>query len=49
MKQKFTNVFDHTELGLHTFGSGSTNIYFDDFSLQAITGSDIVYFSPIQE
>ena len=42
-------VFDHTELGLHTFGSGSTNIYFDDFALQAITGSDTVYFSPIQE
>ena len=44
-----SDVFDHTELGLHTFGLGSTNIYFDDFALQAITGSDIVYFSPIQE
>jgi len=46
-----SGIFDHTkpELGLHTFGSGSTNIYFDDFALQAITGSDTVYFSPIQE
>lgn len=27
------------ELGLHTFGKGSTNVYFDDFAVQADVGS----------
>ena len=29
-----TYTFDNPELGLQTFGHGSTNVYFDDFAVQ---------------
>ena len=29
-----SGVFNQSELGLHTFGKGSTNVFFDDFALQ---------------
>jgi hypothetical protein len=37
------------ELGLHTFGHGSTNIYFDDFGLQVEIASGAGFLTPIQE
>jgi len=43
-----SGVFTRSELGLHTFGHGGANVYFDDFALQ----TDIVEIkavTPIQE
>jgi hypothetical protein len=40
--------FGQPEIGLHTFGYSSTNIYFDDFGLQAEVGK-VVTTPPIQE
>ncbi|GAG04278.1 unnamed protein product, partial [marine sediment metagenome] len=39
------------ELGLHTFGKGSTNVYFDDFAVQADVGtsSNTGFVRTIQE
>ncbi|MCP4366491.1 MAG: hypothetical protein GY797_00030, partial [Deltaproteobacteria bacterium] len=37
------------ELGLHTFGHGSTNVYFDDFGLQVEIASGSGFLTPIQE
>jgi hypothetical protein len=43
-----SGTFDQPELGLHTFGHGSTNIYFDDFAVQTETLSTGA-ITPIQE
>ena len=43
-----SGTFTQSEIGLHTFGHGSTNVYFDDFALQ----TDIVTIgaiAPVQE
>jgi prepilin-type N-terminal cleavage/methylation domain-containing protein len=40
--------FGQPEVGLHTFGYSSTNIYFDDFGLQAEVAT-IITTPPIQE
>jgi prepilin-type N-terminal cleavage/methylation domain-containing protein len=40
--------FGQPEIGLHTFGYSSTNVYFDDFGLQAEVGT-IMTTPPIQE
>jgi len=37
------------ELGLHTFGHGSTNVYFDDFGLQLEIAAGSGFLTPIQE
>ncbi|MDY6792923.1 MAG: prepilin-type N-terminal cleavage/methylation domain-containing protein [Thermodesulfobacteriota bacterium] len=37
------------ELGLHTFGHGSTDVYFDDFGLQVEIASGAGFLTPIQE
>ena len=37
------------ELGLHTFGHGSTSVYFDDFGLQVEIASGAGFLTPIQE
>jgi len=37
------------ELGLHTFGHGSTNVYFDDFGLQVEIAAGSGFLTPIQE
>ncbi len=37
------------EIGLHTFGYGSTNVYFDDFGLQVEIASGSGFLTPIQE
>ena len=43
-----SGTFDQPELGLHTFGHGSTNIYFDDFAVQTETIATGAV-TPIQE
>lgn len=35
-------------LGLHTFGSGSLNIYFDDFGYQSVVDQPVAISQPIQ-
>ncbi len=37
------------EIGLHTFGSSSTSIYFDDFAMQAVIQADPIILPPVQE
>jgi len=37
------------ELGLHTFGTGSTNVYFDDFGLLVEIAAGSGFLTPIQE
>jgi hypothetical protein len=37
------------ELGLHTFGHGSTNVYFDDFGLLVEIAAGSGFLTPIQE
>jgi hypothetical protein len=37
------------ELGLHTFGYGSTNVYFDDFGLLVEIAAGSGFLTPIQE
>ncbi len=45
----FSGIFDRTELGLHTFGHGSLNVYFDDFALQTKVISISGFLPAIQE
>ncbi len=46
-----SGTFDWPELGLHTFGTNSTNVYFDDFALQAEVpiSPEPIHLPPIQE
>ena len=46
-----SGTFDWPELGLHTFGTNSTNVYFDDFALQAEVpiSQEPIHLPPIQE
>ena len=44
-----SGVFNRTELGLHTMGQGSLNVYFDDFALQTEIYSTYGYLPYIQE
>jgi prepilin-type N-terminal cleavage/methylation domain-containing protein len=41
--------YTRPELGLHTFGHGSTNVYFDDFGIQVEIASGAGFLTPIQE
>ena len=41
--------YDRPELGLHTFGHGSTNVYFDDFGLLVEIAAGSGFLTPIQE
>jgi len=41
--------YNRPELGLHTFGHGSTNVYFDDFAIQVEIASGSGFLTPIQE
>jgi len=41
--------YTRPELGLHTFGIGSTNVYFDDFGLLVEIASGSGFLTPIQE
>ncbi len=43
-----SGIFGQPEIGLHTFGYSSTNVYFDDFAIQAEVSAIITTF-PIQE
>jgi hypothetical protein len=44
-----SGVFNRTELGLHTLGQGSLNVYFDDFALQTEIYSTGGFLPEIQE
>ncbi|MCD6139267.1 MAG: hypothetical protein J7J91_12005, partial [Deltaproteobacteria bacterium] len=46
-----SGTFDWPELGLHTFGTSSTNVYFDDFAIQAEVpiSPEPIHLPPIQE
>jgi hypothetical protein len=39
---------DGSTLGLHTFGKGSLNVYFDDFAYQSTVGQPVAVSQPIQ-
>jgi len=41
--------YNRPELGLHTFGHGSTNVYFDDFAIQLEIATGSGFLTPIQE
>jgi len=41
--------YTRPELGLHTFGIGSTNVYFDDFGILVEIASGAGFLTPIQE
>jgi prepilin-type N-terminal cleavage/methylation domain-containing protein len=41
--------YNRPELGLHTFGHGSTEVYFDDFAIQVEIASGSGFLTPIQE
>jgi len=41
-----TGGFSDTELGLHAMGQGATNVYFDDFAIQAETRAKRTGFLP---
>ena len=43
------STFSQPELGLHTLGNGSKNVYFDDFAVKATVASDPIYLPPLQE
>lgn len=43
------STFSQPELGLHTLGNGSKNVYFDDFAVKATVASDPIYLPPVQE
>lgn len=40
---------DRAEIGLHAFGKGSANVYFDDFGLQLIRQNTAVIPTPLQQ
>lgn len=40
---------DRAEIGLHAFGKGAANVYFDDFGLQLISQSTSVIPTPLQQ
>ncbi len=44
-----TGTFTQSELGLYTLGSGSTNVYFDDFGVKLSVGSERQYAPVVQE
>ena len=43
------STFSQPELGLHSMGNGSKNVYFDDFALKATVAADPIYLPPLQE
>jgi len=42
-----SDTFGDTELGLHTFGDGATNVFFDDFAIQAELRATRTGFLPV--
>ncbi len=45
----FPGTFDAAEIGLHTFGEGSTLVYFDDFGMQIDVAIDNPLTLPVQQ
>ena len=41
--------FQRPELGLHTFGVGSTNVFFDDFGFQIDIRPSNLFGQPLQQ
>ena len=46
---EFPAIFEEPELGLHTYGDGSENVYFDDFGIVLNVGQDDVLLPPLQQ
>ena len=44
-----SGTFTRAEVGLDTWGSSSTSVYFDDYGVQAFTPSQAVFGTPIQQ
>ncbi len=45
---EFPGIFNAAEIGLHTFGQGSTQVYFDDFGIQIEVAQDSFLPLPLQ-
>jgi type II secretory pathway pseudopilin PulG len=45
----FPAIFEEPELGLHTYGDGSENVYFDDFGIVLNVGQDDILLPPLQQ
>jgi type II secretory pathway pseudopilin PulG len=45
----FPAIFENPELGLHTFGDGSENVFFDDFGIELDTAVEDILLPPLQQ
>ena len=45
----FPAIYNAAELGLHTFGDGSENVYFDDFGIALNVAEEDVLLPPMQQ
>jgi hypothetical protein len=45
----FPAIFENPELGLHTFGDGSENVFFDDFGIELDTAIEDILLPPLQQ
>lgn len=45
----FPAIYNMAELGLHTFGDGSENVYFDDFGIALNVAEEDVLLPPLQQ
>jgi type II secretory pathway pseudopilin PulG len=45
----FPSLYEEPELGLHAFGDGSENVFFDDFGIRLNVAIDDVLLAPLQQ
>ena len=45
----FPAIFENPELGLHTFGDGSENVFFDDFGIELNIAVEDILLPPLQQ
>lgn len=45
----FPGIFENPELGLHTFGDGSENVFFDDFGIELNVAVEDILLPPLQQ
>ncbi len=45
----FPAIYEEPELGLHTFGDGSENVFFDDFGIELNVAVEDVLLPPLQQ
>lgn len=45
----FPAIFENPELGLHTFGDGSENVFFDDFGVELNVAVEDILLPPLQQ